>query len=57
MILACKPMVDFESYTDLVQWLDSLYPTLESRPCYVIYDSACQVRLNGVMVNGIGYRV
>ena len=35
-------MVDFESPTDLLDWLDSLF-TDETRPTYVIYDRACKV--------------
>eukprot|EP00951_Prasinocladus_malaysianus_P014684 scaffold111840_cov50-Prasinocladus_malaysianus.AAC.1 len=43
VILACKPMVEHESPRDLLQWLNNLFPTDATRPCYVIYDRACQV--------------
>eukprot|EP00951_Prasinocladus_malaysianus_P014120 scaffold107422_cov25-Prasinocladus_malaysianus.AAC.1 len=43
VILACKPMVEHESPRDLLQWLNSLFPTDDIRPCYIVYDRACQV--------------
>lgn len=43
IVIACKPMVDFESPTDLLDWLDSLF-TDDTRPSYIIYDRACKVR-------------
>ena len=39
-------MVDFESPTDLLNWLDSLFKD-ETRPSYVIYDRACKVCIKG----------
>ena len=45
MIVACKPMVEYESPRDLVEWLDQLFPDIDTRPPYVLYDKSCKVTM------------
>ena len=41
--MACKPMVEYESPRDLVEWLDQLFPDVDTRPPYCFYDKSCKV--------------
>src|ERR1700677_4124831 len=46
-----RPCVKVESPTNILEWLNQIYPTEDSRPDYICIDKACLV-LQTSIVNG-----